>query len=72
MRAAVDDVHHRDGHYVCVGAADIAVERYMQIVGSCMSHCEGYAEDGVGAEVGLGLGAVQSQHLVVDGTLLEH
>ena len=72
MRSAVDDVHHRHGQHVGVGATYVAVERYLQVVGGCVGHGQRHAKDGVGAKVRLGLGAVKLQHLVVDGALLKH
>ena len=71
MCAAVDDVHHRNGENVCVAAADIFVKGKTEIVGCGFGYCERYAEDGVGAEVRLGVGAVEGEHLFVDGNLIE-
>ena len=70
--AAVDDVHHRDGKDIGIGTADVAIERNVEVVGGCVGAGEGNAEDGVGTEVLLGRRAVEFDHLLVDGALLEH
>ena len=69
--ATVDDVHHRDRQCVGVGSADVAIERHVKVVCTCLGHCERYAKDGVGTEFRLGGSAVECKHLVVDCTLLE-
>ena len=51
VRAAVEDVHHRDGQDVRVGAADVAEERQPGRLGRGVRDGERDAEDGVGAEV---------------------
>ena len=71
VRATIDDVHHRDGQREGVCAANVTVERDVKIVGSSLGDSQRDAEDGVGAELRLGLGAVQGEHLVVDGALVE-
>ena len=70
MRTAVDDVHHRNGERVRVGAADVAVERKTERSGSGLCDGEGHAEDGVGAELGLRGGAVKLEHEVIDTALI--
>ncbi len=67
--AAVDDVHHRNREDIGVGAAEIAVQRKTELQGGCLGDGEGNAEDGVGAELGLGRGAVEFDHGLVDGAL---
>ncbi len=69
--AAVDDVHHGHGEAVCVAAADIFVEGEIEIVGSGLGYGERYSEDGVGAEVALGLCAVECEHCLVDTDLVK-
>ena len=69
--AAVDDVHHRDREDIGIGAAEIAVQGDLELSRSRFRDGEGDAEDGVGAEFGLGRGAVEFDHLRVDGALLE-
>ncbi len=71
MGAAVDDVHHRDGEHIGVGAADIAVQGDVEVVGGSVGNCEAHAEDGVGAELALGGGAVELDHSLVNGALLK-
>ena len=53
MRAAVDDVHHRHGQHVRVGAAEIAVERQAARFRRGLGRRQRHAEDGVGAEPAL-------------------
>jgi hypothetical protein len=59
--AAVDDVHHRDGQDVGVEAAEVAVEGDFEGVGGGAGDGHGDAEHGVGAELGLGFGAVEGE-----------
>ncbi len=68
--ATVEDVHHRDREHVGVRAADVAVEGQVGRLGSGVGHGQRDAEDGVGAQVGLVVGAVELEHRVVDGALL--
>ncbi len=69
--AAVDDVHHGNGQYVGVAAADVFVEGQVEVVGGSFSYGQGYAEDGVGAKIALGVGAVEGEHCFIDGNLVE-
>ena len=63
--AAVDDVEHRHRQHTGVGPADVAVQRQVQLVGRGLGHRERHAEDGVGAEARLVVGAVDlAQHPV--------
>ena len=71
MGAAVDDVHHRHREDVCVRPADVAIERHVEFVGGRLGHREADAEDGVGAEAGLVLRAVEVDHQLVDRPLVE-
>jgi hypothetical protein len=71
MRAAVHDVHHGHRQDLGVGAADVAEEGEVEFVGRGVGHRQGHAQDGVGAQLGLGLGAVQLDHLAVDARLVE-
>ena len=65
VRAAVEDVHHRHRQHVGVDAAEVAVERQLELVGRGLGHGQRHAEDGVGAEPGLVVGAVEvAQHAV--------
>ena len=70
VRAAVEDVHQRNGQYVGVRAAQVLVQR--QVGGGCggVGNGQGDAEDGVGAELGLVGGAVQVDHGLVDAALV--
>ncbi len=67
--AAVEDVHHRHRQDRRVDAADIAVER--QVGRDRRGLCDGQrdAEDGVGAEAALVVGAVERDHQLVDVAL---
>ena len=47
MSAAVDDVHHRDGENIGVGAAKIAVKGKAKFCRCSLCDCEGYAKDSV-------------------------
>ncbi len=71
VSAAVDDVHHRHGQSVGVAAADVFVEGEVEIVGSSLGNGQRYAEDGVGAEVALGGGAVEVEHDLVHTDLVK-
>ena len=71
VRAAVEDVHHRHGQHVGVDAADVAVQRQLELVGRGLGHGQRHAEDGVGAEPGLVVGAVEVDQHPVDVALIE-
>ena len=71
MRAAVDDVHHRDRQSECVRATDIAVERNPEIICCSLRHCEGDAENGICPQTRLVLRTVKGYHLAVDGPLVK-
>ena len=66
VHAAVEDVHHRHGQHVGVRAADVAVQRQLELVGRGLGDGEADAEDRVGAEPGLVVGAVEVDELGVD------
>ena len=70
MGAAVHDVHHGHGEDLGVGAADVFVEGLAEGVGGGVGGGEGDAEDGVGAELRLVLGAIDLDHQVVDADLV--
>ena len=70
VRAAVDDVHHRHRQHVGVRATDVAVERQIRRAGRRVRDGERDAEDRVGADLGLVVGAVQVEHRLVDQPLL--
>ncbi len=69
--AAVDDVHHGHGQHVGVAATDVFVEGQVEVVGSSLGNSERHAENGIGAEVALGVGAVEGEHSLVDSNLVE-
>lgn len=70
VRAAVDDVHHRDGHLQGAHAAEVAVERHPGLFGGGAGHGHGDGEDGVGAETALVVRPVEVDHRAVDVGLI--
>ena len=68
--AAVEDVHHRHGQQVGVGAADVAEQRQARRLRRGARGGERGAEDGVGAELGLVGRAVEVEHRLVDEALV--
>ena len=70
VRAAVEHVHHRRRQDVGVGAADVAEQRQASLVGRGVGDGERHAEDGVGAEAGLVVGAVEVDERLVDAALV--
>ena len=54
-----------------VGAADVAVERQLDLVGGGRGDGQRHAEDGVGAEAALVVGAVEVEQDAVDLALVE-
>ena len=70
MRAAVQDVHHRGGQNIGAGPAEIAIERQAES-GRGSSRCRHRnRQDGIGAQPALVLGAIEFDHLLVDGALV--
>ena len=59
VRAAVEDVHHRDRHDARHRPAEVAVERQADVVRRRPRHRERHREDRVGAELALVGGAVE-------------
>ncbi len=57
---------------MAVSAADITIERDLQIVGGSVCSGEADTEDGVGTEFGFGRSTVQLKHLLVDSALLQN
>ena len=53
------------------GAAQVAIERQVEALGRGAGDGHAGAQDGVGAQLGLVRGAVQRQHRLVDGDLVE-
>ena len=70
VRAAVEHVHHRHRQHVRVGAADVAVQRHAALLGDRLRRRERHAEDRVGAEPALGVGAVERAQLGVEDPLV--
>ena len=71
VHAAVEHVHHRHGQHVGVGAADVAIQRNLEFVGGCLGDGQAGAEDRVGADPGLVVGAVEVEQFSVDAALVE-
>ena len=69
--AAVEHVEHRHRQHVGAGAADVAPQRQVELVGGGPGDGQRHAEDGVGAEPRLGVGAVEVEQGGVDGALVE-
>ena len=72
VSTTVDDVHHGNGENISVSAANVAIQWHVQSNGSCVSSGERNAEHCVGAELALGLGAVELEHASIDGALIKH
>ena len=70
MSATVHDIHHRNGQDLSVGSTDVFVERLTERVGGGVGGGEGNTEDGVGAEFGFVLGAIELDHGVIDADLV--
>ncbi len=71
MGTAVDHVHHRHRQHVRVGAADVTEQRQFELVRRSPRHRERHAEDGVGPQAALVVGAVEIDHREVEGSLVE-
>ena len=71
VRAAVQHVQHRHGQRMRVGPADGAVERDLQVVRQGLGAGQRDGEHRVGAEPALVGRAVEVDHGVVDGALVE-
>ncbi len=66
MGAAIDDVHHGNRQDIGVEAADVAVEGNAEGVGGGVGDGHRDAQHGVGAELGLGFGAVEVEQGAVE------
>ena len=60
---AVDDVHHRHRQHMRVGTAHVAVEGQLELGRGRMGHGQRHAEQGVGAQPSLVVGAVEGDQL---------
>ncbi len=70
MSAAIQNVHHRGGQDIGAGPAEIAIERQAER-GRGSSRCRHRnRQDGIGAQPALVLGAIEFDHLLVDGALV--
>ena len=74
MRSAVDDVEGGHGHHDLLDAGqvgDVAVEGHVLVGRAGLAHGHGDAEDGVGAQAVLVVGAVQLEHEGIDLLLVD-
>ena len=69
VRAAIQDVHHRDGKHVRVNPTQIAVKRQPQRAGRGFGNRQAGAQDGIRAQSGFVRRAVQLQQQLVDSHL---
>ena len=65
MRAAVEDIHHRDRKYVRIHAAEESVQRDIQRCRSRSCARDGNSEDRIRTELALVLGAVGVYHCLI-------
>ena len=70
MRATIDDIHHRHGKKVRVGAAKVAIEGKSARFRRRFGHRQRDTEDGVGAEPALVGRAIELLEGIVDPPLL--
>ena len=71
VSAAVDDVHHRHGKNVGVGATEVTEELETSRFRSSLGDCKRNAEQRVRAQTRLARGAVEVEKGLVDGPLLD-
>ena len=71
MHAAVEDVHHGRGQQVGVDATQVLVQRQARRLGSGAGNGQRYAQNSVGAELGLVGRTVGGNQRGVNGTLIE-
>jgi hypothetical protein len=70
VRAAIQDVHHRDGHHARHWTAQVAVEWQTDIRCRCARGRHRYGKDRVRAELPFIVGAIQLDHRAVDHHLI--
>jgi hypothetical protein len=70
VRAAVEDVHERHRQHVGVRTAHVAVQRELGFVGRGLGRRQRHAQDRVGTEATLAVGAVEGHQLVVEEPLV--
>ncbi len=70
VNAAVEHVHHRHRQHVGVAAPDVPVQGHVEVLGGGLGDRQRRAEDGVGADPALVVGAVEVEQLAVDAALL--
>ncbi|MNE05887.1 hypothetical protein D3C80_984610 [compost metagenome] len=70
VSAAVDDVHHRSRQDASRDAADVAIQRQVRADGAGLGRSQRDAQDGVGAQTSLVVGAVQFDQGLVQTALV--
>ena len=70
VHSAIDDVHHRHRQQRRVFAADIAVERFAAGIGLRLGGGQRHAENGIGAEPLLVVGAVEIAQGLIEPALI--
>lgn len=73
MRSSVDDVKSRNWHHDLLDPSqvgDVLVQGDALVGGAGLADGHGHAQDGVGAQLALVLGAVQLQHDLVNAGLV--
>ena len=72
VRTAIDDIHHRNRHYICICSTDIAIEGNIKVCRRCFGYGKRNPQDCICTQIGFGLCAVQGQHGMVDTHLFKN
>ena len=70
MCTAVHDVHHWNRQGICVGTAQILIQRESTGLRGCLSYRQRNSEDGISTQTALVTGSVQSDHHFIDASLI--
>ena len=70
MSTAVHDIHHRYRQVVCIHATEILVQRKAGRCCGCMSRCQRYAKNRIGAEAAFIFCAIQIDEDMVEASLV--
>src|SRR5439155_27013219 len=71
VRAAVDDVHHRDGKHLRIWPAEVSEKRKAKLVRRSPRGCERDSQDRVRAELAFVRRAIERNHCLVQADLIE-
>ena len=71
VRTTVDDIGHRDGQDFGVGSAQITIQGQIQIGSGGFGVGQRDSQDRIGTQYGLGIRAVQFEHGLVHGHLIQ-